>query len=134
MRVRGSEFNNAYMHYLAHGRGVEVRIDGYHNDRLYTYTEIWDALALYAIRKLAETKEQAECFEFFDWQAENPDKPGEYVCVVRWSPELKPTRRVLYWNGYQWHLNRSAATTVADMVQILGWIRLPDEDPEEVAL
>lgn len=66
------------------------------------------------------------------WKTGKPKKHGSYVCAVKLNPNSdKPSRRVMWWNG-AWCVNDNPSTKIDDEagVAVLGWIALPNEDPE----
>ncbi len=81
-------------------------------DRL-SYSQVYDYLALLAIRKLAAAGA---------WQTEQPPEPGYYTCKINNSCKYS----VLYWDGDEWLMRKNGATANQELVG--GWIPVPEED------
>lgn len=121
------------MDYFATGKGVRVSSRGYTNERLYTYTEVWDALAIHAIRKLTENPAPTTKESPTGWQTGTPEQDGEYACLFRSTPGSVETRRILYWYNECWNLfNTDDGCPISEMAEVHGWILLPaaEEDAE----
>lgn len=86
-----------------------------------SYRDLSGALALYAIRSLADSHSAAS------WDTGDPPDDGSYVCKLRWSADaVATTARVLYRVDGVWMLDQACRTKVAPTVEIVNWIKLPD--------
>ncbi len=87
-------------------------------DRL-SYSQVYDYLALLAIRKLAAAGNPDAGNV---WQTGKPPKAGYYTCKINNSCEY----RVLYWDGDEWLMRMNGATANQELVG--GWIPVPEEE------
>lgn len=84
-----------------------------------SYSQVYDYLALLAIRKLAAMgKADAESA----WQTGTPPKDGYYTCKVGNSCKY----RVLYWDGDEWLMRKNGATANQELVD--GWMPVPEKE------
>lgn len=83
-----------------------------------SYPQVYDYLALLAIRKLAASgNTDAESA----WQTGTPPKDGYYTCKVNNSCKY----RVLYWNDAEWLMRKDGAPANQELVS--GWMPVPEE-------
>lgn len=114
----------AFRYYYCSSRGVEGMSNGISfgsaSDRTMpiSYSQVYDYLALLAIRKLAAARDaDAESV----WQTGEPPKDGYYTCKVDNSCKY----RVLYWDGDAWLMRKDGATAIQELVG--GWMPVPEE-------
>lgn len=94
---------------------------GHAGDRTDTisYSQVYDYLALLAIRKLAASgNTDAESA----WQTGTPPEDGYYTCKVDNSCKY----RVLYWDGDAWLMRKDGAMANQELVD--GWMPVPEEE------
>nr|DAG36944.1 MAG TPA: chromosome partitioning protein [Caudoviricetes sp.] len=85
-----------------------------------SYSQVFDYLALWAIRKLAASgNTDAESA----WQTGTPPEPGYYTCKVDCSLKYK----VMYWGGDGWRTKKEGNTSVLNDM-ILAWTPVPEEE------
>lgn len=83
-----------------------------------SYAQVFDYLALWAIRKLAASgNADAETA----WQTGEPPKDGYYTCKINNS--LKYC--VLYWDGDTWLMRENGVPASQGLVS--GWVPVPEE-------
>lgn len=117
------------MDYFATGKGVRVSSRGYTNERLYTYTEVWDALAIHAICKLAEDPAPTTNASSTGWQKGTPERDGEYACRYRSTPDGIVLRKILHWYNGCWNVFKvDDGCPIHDGAEVVGWILLPDNE------
>lgn len=87
-------------------------------DRL-SYSQVYDYLALLAIRKLAAA---GDTDAGSAWQTGTPPKDGYYTCKVDNSCKY----RVLYWDGDAWLMRKDGAMANQELVD--GWMPVPEEE------
>lgn len=99
-------------------RGMSFGVCG-HETAIISYSQVYDYLALLAIRKLAATgNADAENA----WQTGEPPEPGYYTCKVDCSLKYK----VLYWGGDGWRTKKEGNTSILNDM-ILAWVSVPEE-------
>ena len=87
---------------------------------ILSYSQVYDYLALLAIRKLAASgNADAETA----WQTGEPPKDGYYTCKVDCSLKYK----VMYWGGDGWRTKKEGYTSVLNDM-ILAWTPVPEEE------
>lgn len=93
-----------------------------------SYTDLYNAFALYAIKQLRVAHDaDGNLGTGNTWQTGTPEKDGQYVCRMRLTPEAETlTTRVMYLVEGIWSLNGFKAMSVADVVEIVDWIKLPE--------
>lgn len=106
-----------------------------------SYTDLYNELARYAIDRLkydaadnfadilapVEDGGSSEASSTTEWHTGTPENDGQYVCRMRWTPETETlTARVMYLTDGEWTLNGSKTMSVADVVEIVDWIKLPE--------
>lgn len=108
-----------------------------------SWTSVADAMSIIALRRCAAAaKEEAAreqmainldaTSDLGAWRHGKPARKGSYVCAVKLNPSSdKVSRRVMWWYG-AWCVNDNPSTKIdGDAgVAVLGWIALPEEDPE----
>lgn len=87
---------------------------------LLSYSQVYDYLALLAIRKLAAARD-ADVGSA--WQTGKPPEPGYYTCKVDCSLKYK----VMYWDGDSWHTKKEGNTSILNDM-ILAWTPVPEEE------
>lgn len=98
-------------------RGMSFGVCG-HETAIISYSQVYDYLALLAIRKLAAS-ENADAENA--WQTGEPPKDGYYTCKINNSCKYS----VLYWDGDVWLMRKNGATANQELVG--GWIPVPEE-------
>lgn len=94
---------------------------GHAGDRTDTisYSQVYDYLALLAIRKLAASgNTDAESA----WQTGTPPKDGYYTCKINNSCKYS----VLYWDGDEWLMRMNGVPASQDLVG--GWMPVPEKE------
>ncbi len=86
---------------------------------ILSYSQVYDYLALLAIRKLAAA-ENTDVGSA--WQTGEPPKDGYYTCKVDNSCKY----RVLYWDGDAWLMRKDGAPAIQELVD--GWMPVPEEE------
>lgn len=134
-RNRGG--NSGGVDYLSSAKGVSI---GSRTNRPYSWTEIWDAVAMYALKDLGkryiagedvETKKDRNATES-GWHTGFPERDGEYACKFRSNPASIITRRILYWYNGCWNLfNTEEGCPINERAEVLGWILLPEVEDEK---
>lgn len=116
----------AFRYYYNSSFGVDGTPDGMAfgnvGDRTVpiSYSQVYDYLALLAIRKLAASgNADAENA----WQTGEPPEPGYYTCKVDCSLKYK----VMYWGGDGWHTKKEGNTSVLNDM-ILAWVSVPEDE------
>lgn len=87
---------------------------------IISYSQVYDYLALLAIRKLAAARD-ADAGNA--WQTGKPPKDGYYTCKVDCSLKYK----VMYWGGDGWRTKKEGNTSVLNDM-ILAWTPVPEEE------
>lgn len=115
----------AFRYYYCSSHGVEGMSNGMSFgsacDRTMpiSYPQVYDYLALLAIRKLAAAGgKDAESA----WQTGGPPKNGYYTCKINNSCRYS----VLYWSGEEWLMRKNGATANQELVG--GWTPVPEEE------
>lgn len=86
---------------------------------ILSYSQVYDYLALLAIRKLAAVGDaDAES----TWQTGTPPKAGYYTCKLGISVQYK----VLYYDDGTWRMRPNGTAAVENIVD--GWIPVPGEE------
>ena len=113
-------------HYCSSFYGVEGTSNGMtfgnvgNRTNSISYSQVYDYLALLAIRKLAASgNTDAESA----WQTGTPPKDGYYTCKVDCSLKYK----VMYWGGDGWRTKKDGNTSVLNDM-ILAWTPVPEEE------
>lgn len=132
---RNSGGSNGEFSWKASGHGLEIGSRGYRNERLYTWTEIWDALAMYAIKKLRDTDRQKDIAAApavkAEWSNGRPTEDGAYAVLFRGTPHTVVTKRIMFWYNDCWNLfNLEGGCPIYEDAEVLGWVWLPDADDE----
>lgn len=115
----------AFRYYYNSSFGVDGTPDGMAfgnvGDRTVpiSYSQVYDYLALLAIRKLAAS---GNADAGSAWQTGNPPKDGYYTCKINNSCKYS----VLYWGGDVWLMRKDGATANQELVG--GWIPVPEEE------
>lgn len=86
---------------------------------IISYSQVYDYLALLAIRKLAAAG-NPDAGNI--WQTGKPPEPGYYTCKINNSCRYS----VLYWNGNEWLMRKNGATANQELVG--GWTPVPEEE------
>lgn len=87
-------------------------------DRL-SYSQVYDYLALLAIRKLAAA---GDTDAGSAWQTGTPQKDWYYTCKINNSLKYY----VLYWDGNTWLMRKNGAEANQELVG--GWMPVPEEE------
>lgn len=86
---------------------------------IINYSQVYDYLALLAIRKLAAARDTDAGSA---WQTGKPPKDGYYTCKVNNSCKF----RVLYWDDSEWLMRENGAPANQELVG--GWAPVPEEE------
>lgn len=117
-RYRNGGFAGSYFEYSGYPDGMDFAVDGVRTSIL-SYSQVYDYLALWAIRRLAAMKDaNAETA----WQAGKPKEPGYYTCKIDNSCKYS----VLYWDGEEWLMRMNGATANQELVG--DWVPVPKGD------
>ncbi len=114
-----------YYYYCSSCGGVEGTSNGMtfgnvgNRTNSISYSQVYDYLALLAIRKLATSgNTDAESA----WQTGTPPKDGYYTCKIN-----NPCKySVLYWDGDEWLMRMNGVPASQDLVG--GWMPVPEEE------
>ena len=99
-------------------RGMSFGVCG-HETAIISYSQVYDYLALLAIRKLAAA-ENADAENA--WQTGEPPKDGYYTCKIN-----NPCKySVLYWDGDEWLMRMNGVPASQDLVG--GWMPVPEKE------
>lgn len=116
----------AFCYYYSSSFGVDGTPNGMafgnvgNRTNTISYSQVYDYLALLAIRKLAASgNTDAESA----WQTGTPPKDGYYTCKVDCSLKYK----VMYWGGDGWRTKKDGNTSVLNDM-ILAWTPVPEEE------
>ena len=115
----------AFCYYYSSSFGVDGTPNGMafgnvgNRTNTISYSQVYDYLALLAIRKLAASgNTDAESA----WQTGTPPKDGYYTCKIN-----NPCKySVLYWDGDEWLMRMNGVPASQDLVG--GWTPVPEED------
>ncbi len=86
---------------------------------ILSYSQVYDYLALLAIRKLAAA---GDTDAGSAWQTGTPPKDGYYTCKINNSLKYY----VLYWDGNTWLMRKNGAMANQELVG--GWMPVPEEE------
>lgn len=112
-------FDSVY--WVGHGSVITFLVSTTAPDFSISYKDLTGMLALCAIRSLADSHSATS------WDTGDPPDDGSYVCKLRWSADaVATTARVLYRVDGVWMLDQACRTKVAQTVEIVNWIKLPD--------
>ena len=134
-RNRGG--NSGGVNYNSSAKGVTI---GSSANRPHSWTEIWDAVAMYALKDLGRrymagneiTSEEDNGASVSAWSTGLPEEDGEYACKFRATKGSIVTRRILYWYNDCWHLFKTEdGCPINETAEVLGWIRLPEDRKED---
>lgn len=134
-RNRGG--NSGGVNYNSSAKGVTI---GSSANRPHSWTEIWDAVAMYALKDLGRrymagneiTSEEDNAASVSVWSTGLPEEDGEYACKFRATLGSIVTRRILYWYNDCWHLFKTEdGCPINETAEVLGWIRLPEDRKED---
>lgn len=116
---------------FVHSNATEITIDGT-TVNWSKFADVFIAEVVDAAVKDARNVKPVSTAKPLGWKTGKPKKHGSYVCAVKYNPNSdKLSRRVMWWHG-AWCVNDNPSTKIDDEagVAVLGWIALPEEDPE----
>lgn len=127
-RNRGG--NSGGVDYTSSAKGVVIPRAG---DRPYSWSAIWDALAMYALRDLGKRyKEGKHKEDTSAWSRGLPPEPGCYAVRVKITPSSEIRTKILYRKYDTWQMFPDTTDCpINPEARILGWIRLPEDGKED---
>ena len=127
-RNRGG--NSGGVNYVSSAKGVSI---GSSANRPHSWTEIWDAVAMYALKELGKRyKEGKRKEDTSAWSRGLPPEPGCYAVRVKITPSSEIRTKILYRKYDTWQLFPDTTDCpINPEARILGWIRLPEDRKED---